>query len=121
MVNNGKNCNYNIINFLLYCPEEMKEIKAVNNEETINFKIERLEHLAKKAYKDYLFNLKDLEYEKIFKKFELIYKHAERLDKVLKSGIKGIEFNPDYKENRLRYLNNFKGDIVDFIVGENII
>jgi len=45
MENNKKICNYAVINHLLYDPEEINETEFVNKEKTINFKMNRIEHI----------------------------------------------------------------------------
>ena len=112
MENNKKTYNYNIINYLLYDPEEINETEIVNKEEIINFKMDRIEHLSKRIYRDYLFHLRESEYKSIIKAFKLLYKHAE----ILTNKIKESELELSYKENRLRFLKYIKEDIVDFIL-----
>ncbi|PIN78896.1 hypothetical protein COY26_04545 [Candidatus Woesearchaeota archaeon CG_4_10_14_0_2_um_filter_33_10] len=112
MENNKKICNYAVINHLLYDPEEINETEIVNKEETINFKMDRIEHISKIIYKNYLFHLKESEYKNIIKKFKLLYKHAE----ILTNKIKESELELSYKENRLRVLKYIKEDIADFIL-----
>ena len=104
--------NYSLINFLLYDPEEIMEIKDCNEEEIINFKIDRIEHVSKKIYRNYLFHLKESEYINIIRRFELMYKRTE----ILINEIKGNELKLSYKKNRLIHLKYIKESIVDFIL-----